>query len=252
MDEQAARDIALVRAIEAGDAEHAVLTADDRRYASRAAGELAHWQAADQRRPPTAELFLARRAGLLLDRLVQREPVLRALRQHPLALMARAGAARRGVLLGRADGTDRRPAARQCPCLPAPWHPRVEPCGVWVDAGPPIARKHSWSCTTLGHGTGSHEDRGAAWHAVAPGSALRRRLGGTRGTARQRAGGTGAAPGSGIVRAGRGAGTVSARGCLRVPHWMGEHVPHGDHSSHHPAVRAGAGCDVAWHAVSFA
>ena len=64
--------------------------------------------------------------------------------------MARAGAARRGVLLGRADGTDRRPAARQCPCLPAPWHPRVEPCGVWVDAGPPIARKHSWSCTALG------------------------------------------------------------------------------------------------------
>jgi hypothetical protein len=80
MDEQAARDVALVRALESTDAEHAVLSADDRRYASRAAGELVHWQAADQRRPPTAELFLARRAGLLLDRLGQREPVLRALR----------------------------------------------------------------------------------------------------------------------------------------------------------------------------
>jgi hypothetical protein len=82
MDEQAARDVALVRALESGDAEHAVLSADDRRYASRAAGELAHWQAADQRRPPTAELFLTRRAGLLLDRLGEREPALRALR-HP-------------------------------------------------------------------------------------------------------------------------------------------------------------------------
>jgi len=80
MNEQAARDVALVRALESGDAEHAVLSADDRRYASRAAGELAHWQAADQRRPPTAELFLTRRAGLLLDRLGEREPALRALR----------------------------------------------------------------------------------------------------------------------------------------------------------------------------
>lgn len=80
MDEQAARDVALVRALESGDPEHVVLTADDRRYASRAAGELAHWQAADQRRPPTAELFLVRRAALLLDRLGEREPMLRALR----------------------------------------------------------------------------------------------------------------------------------------------------------------------------
>jgi len=80
MNEQAARDVALVRALESGDGENAVLSADDRRYASRAAGELAHWQAADQRRPPTAELFLTRRAGLLLDRLGEREPALRALR----------------------------------------------------------------------------------------------------------------------------------------------------------------------------
>ena len=81
MDEQTARDVALVRALESGDAERSVLTADDRRYASRAAGELAHWQAADQRRPPAAELFLARRAGLLLDKLGERESALGALRR---------------------------------------------------------------------------------------------------------------------------------------------------------------------------
>jgi hypothetical protein len=80
MNEQAARDVALIRAIETADAEGALLTADDRRYAGRAAVELAHWRASEQRRAATPELFLERRADLLLDRLGARDPVLRALR----------------------------------------------------------------------------------------------------------------------------------------------------------------------------
>jgi hypothetical protein len=80
MDEQSARDIVLVRAIESTDASGTIFTADDRRYASRAAGELAHWQAAEQRTAATAEQFLAKRAGLALDKLSARAPALRALR----------------------------------------------------------------------------------------------------------------------------------------------------------------------------
>ncbi len=79
MNEQAARDVALLRAIETVEG-GALLSDDDRRYAGRAAVELAHWRAAEQRRAATPELFLERRADLLLDRLGAREPVLRALR----------------------------------------------------------------------------------------------------------------------------------------------------------------------------
>jgi hypothetical protein len=80
MDEQSARDVVLVRAIETTDASGTIFTADDRRYASRAAGELAHWQAAEQRTAATPEQFLAKRAGLALDKLSARAPALRALR----------------------------------------------------------------------------------------------------------------------------------------------------------------------------
>ncbi len=80
MDEQSARDVVLVRAIETTDASGSIFTADDRRYASRAAGELAHWQAAEQRSAATAEQFLTKRAGLALDKLSARAPILRGLR----------------------------------------------------------------------------------------------------------------------------------------------------------------------------
>lgn len=79
MDEHSARDVVLVRAIETTDASGVLFTADDRHYASRAAGELAHWQAAEQRTAATAEQFLAKRAGLALDKLSARAPALRAL-----------------------------------------------------------------------------------------------------------------------------------------------------------------------------
>jgi hypothetical protein len=73
MDESAARDVLLVRAIETTDADGTVLSADDRRHAGRAAAELAHWGAAEARTAPTPERFLAQRARLLLERLGSRQ-----------------------------------------------------------------------------------------------------------------------------------------------------------------------------------
>ncbi len=80
MNERSARDIALVRAIEIADTDEVVFTADDRRYAGRAAAELAHWGAAQERTAATPESFLARRAALLLDKIDATEPTVRALR----------------------------------------------------------------------------------------------------------------------------------------------------------------------------
>src|SRR5262245_28747941 len=85
MNEDAARDIALVRAIEVADPDGALISAEDRRYASRAASELAHWSASQQRTAATPESFLARRAALLLDK-IGSDPIvrlLRARRWHP-------------------------------------------------------------------------------------------------------------------------------------------------------------------------
>ena len=44
MDEQVARDVVLVRAIETADVKGEILSDDDRMYASRSARELAQWQ----------------------------------------------------------------------------------------------------------------------------------------------------------------------------------------------------------------
>ena len=79
MNESAARDVVLVRAIEAADDAQALLSAEDRRYASRAAAELARWNAAEQRAPADAARFLAERARLLLEKLGTRQRGLRRL-----------------------------------------------------------------------------------------------------------------------------------------------------------------------------
>lgn len=76
MNEQIARDVVLVRAIEATDTRHEVLSADDRLYASRSARELAQWQAADSKSAVTEELFLQQRSDLILKRLTERSPTL--------------------------------------------------------------------------------------------------------------------------------------------------------------------------------
>jgi hypothetical protein len=74
MDEAAAREVMLVRAVEAADAERAVWRDDDRAWASAAAAAVVGAGA-------PAATFLARRAALALERLGPRHPALgRALR----------------------------------------------------------------------------------------------------------------------------------------------------------------------------
>ena len=72
MNEQVARDVTLVKAIESADAGREVLSEDDRMYASRSARELAQWQAADSAAQPTLEHFLQQRSDQLIKRLSER------------------------------------------------------------------------------------------------------------------------------------------------------------------------------------
>ena len=87
VNESAAREVLLVRAVEMSANADEVLSADDRGHAARAAAELVRWQAADQKRQATAEEFLARRAQLLATKLAGRSPkafrALRALHWRP-------------------------------------------------------------------------------------------------------------------------------------------------------------------------
>lgn len=86
MNEQVARDVVLVRAIETVDVKGEILSEDDRKYASRSARELAQWQAADSKTPVTAEHFLQQRSELILKRLSDRVPAFAAFSQRRPAL----------------------------------------------------------------------------------------------------------------------------------------------------------------------
>jgi hypothetical protein len=79
MNEQLARDVVLVRAIESSDTGHVVLSEDDRMYASRSARELAQWQAADSKSDVTFELFLQQRSEQIIKRLGERTPAVKPL-----------------------------------------------------------------------------------------------------------------------------------------------------------------------------
>lgn len=84
MDERAAHDVLLVKAIETTDRERRILNDDDRRYASRSARELAQWTAAEKKQALTPDLFLHKRAQQLLARLAERTPAAAAmLRPRP-------------------------------------------------------------------------------------------------------------------------------------------------------------------------
>ncbi len=72
MNEQLARQVVLVRAIETTDTKHEILSEDDRRYATRTARELAQWQAADMKSPATSVHFLQQRAEQIIKKLTQR------------------------------------------------------------------------------------------------------------------------------------------------------------------------------------
>ncbi|HVE90418.1 MAG TPA: DUF2868 domain-containing protein [Burkholderiaceae bacterium] len=81
MNEPMARDVVLVRAIESADTERVIFSNEDRTHASRAAAELARWRAGERHEAPTAESFVAQRAGLLVEALPRRRPtIVRAVR----------------------------------------------------------------------------------------------------------------------------------------------------------------------------
>lgn len=78
MNEQVARDVVLVQAIETTDTRHELLSEDDRMYASRSARELAQWQAADSKSDVTLDHFLQQRSEQILKRLAERVPAFAA------------------------------------------------------------------------------------------------------------------------------------------------------------------------------
>jgi hypothetical protein len=82
MNEQVARDVVLVRAIETMDDKREILSDDDRMYASRSARELAQWQASESKSAVTAEHFLQQRSEQILKRLAERTPALSAFLAH--------------------------------------------------------------------------------------------------------------------------------------------------------------------------
>ena len=77
MNEHAAWNVLLVQAIENADSDGRTLSDDDRRHASRSAHELALWAAAEQKLPMSTELFLEKRAELVLQKIGQRSPLLK-------------------------------------------------------------------------------------------------------------------------------------------------------------------------------
>ena len=74
MNERAARDVLLVRAIENADAQRDILSEDDRTHASASALALAQWDAASNKKAPTRSQYLHKRAGLILKRIEERVP----------------------------------------------------------------------------------------------------------------------------------------------------------------------------------
>jgi hypothetical protein len=112
MNETAAREVLLVRAIERADTSQSLLSREDREFASRSATELARWGAAEKRAPLDPREFLARRARLLLDKLDERhQRALRAARaglwRAPLAALLPPVALLAGALFERLGDTQR-------------------------------------------------------------------------------------------------------------------------------------------------
>jgi hypothetical protein len=74
MNEQVARQVVLMRAIECTDTHHELLSEDDRRFATRSARELAQWRMSEGGKRSAAEHFLEQRAEQVLRRLGERHP----------------------------------------------------------------------------------------------------------------------------------------------------------------------------------
>ena len=88
MNEQIARNVVLVRAIEMADQKKEVLSEDDRMYASRSARELAQWQASDKHSDVTADDFLQQRSEQILKRLAERTPAFAGFAKRSTGLRA--------------------------------------------------------------------------------------------------------------------------------------------------------------------
>ncbi len=76
MNEHAARDVLLVRAVESADRDRTLITEADRQHAARAAAELARWSASERGEEGSAERFLEQRAQLLVGKLGERDRTL--------------------------------------------------------------------------------------------------------------------------------------------------------------------------------
>ncbi len=119
MNENTARDVVLVRAIETADQKKEILSDDDRMYASRSARELAQWRAADRKAEATGDDFLQQRAEQILKRLCERTPAFAAFikRRNPFRQLALALPVI-GLLLGA--GLDRISDPHRVDLLSAP------------------------------------------------------------------------------------------------------------------------------------
>ena len=119
MNEQLARDVVLVRAIETMDGKREILSDDDRMYASRSARELAQWQASDSKSDVTAEHFLQQRSEQILKRLGERMPAFAAFaRQRGAATLLSLGLPLLALVLGA--GLDRIADPHRVDLLSAP------------------------------------------------------------------------------------------------------------------------------------
>ncbi|MBB3224201.1 DUF2868 domain-containing protein [Pseudoduganella umbonata] len=90
MNEELARSVVLVRAIETTDQKREILSDDDRRYANRTARELAQWQASETRAEATSEHFLQQRSEQVIKKLSQRHPAFAAFAKRAPGLHATA------------------------------------------------------------------------------------------------------------------------------------------------------------------
>ncbi len=88
MNEQLARDVVLVKAIETTDTKHEILSDDDRRYANRTARELAQWQASETGSPATPDHFLQQRSEQIIKKLSQRHPAFASFARRNTGLQA--------------------------------------------------------------------------------------------------------------------------------------------------------------------
>lgn len=84
MDEQVARSIVLVRAIESTDTQRQLLSEDDRLHATQNARQLALWTASGKGFEPTPAVFLQNRAELLLKKVAERTPALASVIAPPI------------------------------------------------------------------------------------------------------------------------------------------------------------------------